>query len=184
MGKLKSRIKITIVEIIYIFYNYFVCNIPFWFIRKLLYQMGGMKIGKKSIILMKTKVIFPWRIKIGDRATINECCFLDGRGGLEIGNDASISIFTILLTGSHDSKSSDFAYKPDKIIIGENVWIGARSIILAGAELKYACLIGAGSTVKKGVYEENTFYSGVPAVYIKPRGLKDKYELNWTPWFR
>ena len=79
--------KDIVLDMLYVFYNYFVCNIPSWTIRKFFYLCGGMKIGRGSRILMKTVVIKPWRISIGERTYINEFCSLDGRGGIEIGEE-------------------------------------------------------------------------------------------------
>lgn len=69
------------------------------------------------------------------------------------------------------------------IHIEDNVWIGARSILLPGTYLKTSCLIGAGSTVKKMIQIDG-FYSGVPAKYIRQRDLTGLYQQRWNPWFR
>lgn len=169
-------------DFIYVFYNSFVCNIPSWTIRKFLYKCGGMKIGQGSRIMMKTTVIKPWKIVIGERSYINENCSLDGRGGLYIGDDTSISIFTILITGTHDRHT--FEYRELPIYIGDHVWIGARATILPGSILENKCLIGAGSTIKSGRYETDIFYSGVPAVQILKRDSVEYRQGNWNPWFR
>lgn len=176
--------KNFILDAIFCFYNYFVCYIPCWQIRKVLYRMGGLKIGKGSRILMKTTIIKPWKVQIGNNTYINEGCHLDARGGIYIGNNASISIGSMIITGTHDSQSEYFEYKELEVNIEDNVWIGARAIILPGAYLKKQCLIGAGSTVIKGIYEFDGFYSGVPAKYIRDRKLKGVYRLSWKPYFR
>ena len=179
-------IKSILNEVIYIFCNYIINNIPIWCIRKQLYKILGMKIGKNSRILMKTIIISPWKVIIGDRTVINEFCFIDGRGNLMIGDDVSISVYTKIITGTHISNSDTFEYIGDTVKIGNNVWIGADSIILPGTSLPDAVIIGAGSTVIKGKkYQENSIYSGVPATFIKRRNLNKNYKLdNWNPYFR
>lgn len=173
-------------EFIYILCNYIVNNIPIWYVRKLLYTLLGMKIGAGSRILMKTIVVCPWKVVIGNRTIINEFCYLDGRGELLIGDDVSVSIFTKIITGTHISDSDSFEYVAEKIIIGNNVWIGADAVILPGTTLPCAVIIGAGSTVLgKKIYQENSIYSGIPAIFIKCRNLSNTYELNeWNPFFR
>lgn len=52
------------------------------------------------------------------------------------------------------------------VIIGENVWIGARSIILKGVTIGTNSIIGAGSVVTKNV-DPNCLYAGNPAKKIK-----------------
>lgn len=176
LGNIKTNFE-------YLFLNYFVTNIPVWTIRKLFYGMFGMKIGKHARIMMKTIVQQPRNITIGENAIINEYCFLDGRGGLEIGKNASISIYTIILTGSHDKNSTEFAYRTGKVIIKNNVWIGARAIILDRSVLEDACIIGAGSTFK-GHAQKNGIYAGNPAKLAGERKLEEFYDINYRPFFR
>lgn len=176
--------KNIILDFIYVFYNYFVCYIPCWHIRKQLYLMGGVKIGKGSRILMSVKIIKPWKIRIGENTIINEGCSIDGRGGVVIGNNTSISIGTYIITGSHYSKSETFEFYEGDVVIEDNVWIGARCIILPNVILGKCCLVGAGSTILSGEYKEDSFWSGVPAKYIRQRDLKGVYRQYWNPWFR
>ena len=179
-----NRIKNLLIDFLYIFYNYFVLNIPSWHIRKILYLIGGMKINKGARICMKVTITKPWKVSIGCNSIINEYCHIDSRGGVFIENNVSISIYTIILTGSHYSTSDTFEYYEKEVLIKRNVWVGARSIILPGVTLEEGCLIGAGSTVKRGVYNKDGFYSGVPAVFIRNRELKGLYEQKWNPYFR
>lgn len=169
----------------YFLCNHIVLHIPIWRVRRLLYQLCGMKIGKSSRIMMNTVVIYPWRIKIGERCYINEYCHLDGRGGLEIQNDVSVSIYTLILTATHKSNSPGFEYKQEPVKLEKNVWTGARCCILPGTTLKARSIVGAQSLVLPGIYEADMVYSGVPAKKIKERGLDTDYTLGkWTPWFR
>ena len=56
----------------------------------------------------------------------------------------------------------------EAVIINENVWVGAQSIILPGVTIGPDSIIGAGSVVKKDV-EANTIVAGNPAKFIKYR---------------
>lgn len=183
MKKIKKIIAQLRSDIKYLFLNYFVCNIPCWHIRKLFYVMLGMKIGCKSRIHMKCLVLSPERIHIGERTIINEYCFIDGRGGLNIGNDTSISVHSMLITGSHSKSSSTFAYRPGQIIIGNNVWLGSNSIVLDNSILQDKAIISAGS-VFKGKAESNFVYVGNPAQKIKCRNLSEDYTQTYKPYFR
>jgi acetyltransferase-like isoleucine patch superfamily enzyme len=62
------------------------------------------------------------------------------------------------------SKTKDYSTK--EIYIGENVFIGARSIILKGVTIGKNSVIGAGSIVSSDV-PENSIYAGNPAHLIK-----------------
>ena len=89
----------------------------------------------------------------------------------------------MLITGSHDKKSSDFTYVPGKIEIEDNVWLGARTIILQNSIIHIKTVIGAGS-VFKGTSEENTVYYGIPAKKAGNRELCGEYHLTYRSYFR
>ena len=48
-----NKIKKVIYDLQYIFVNYFIAYIPFWAIRKIMYKIFGLKIGKGSRINMR-----------------------------------------------------------------------------------------------------------------------------------
>lgn len=162
-------VKELLDELVFLFLNYFVCNIPIWCVRKFLYKLMGMKIGKGTRILMKTKVVCPWKIIIGDYTYINEGCFLDGRGGLIIGSNTTIAIYSKLITAYHDIDDNYFSYKKSKIKINNEVAVFADTIILPGVELGEGCVISAGSVVRRGIYDDYAVYAGNPIKYIRKR---------------
>lgn len=66
-----------------------------------------------------------------------------------------------------DKETGELLNAPEDIVIGNNVWIGMRSIILKGAEIKDGSVIGAMSLVNKKFDEENILIAGVPAKKIR-----------------
>lgn len=179
------RLKDLLYEIIYIFSNYIVNNIPIWFIRKIFYRLLGMKLGKGSRVLMKTIIVCPWRISIGDNTIINEKCYLDGRGRIEIGSNVTIAIYSKLITGYHDIHSDSFVYQEDRIIIEDNVAVFANAVILAGVRLKHGCVIVAGAMIKRGEYEKLGVYAGNPCKLIGKRETRAEYvQDGYRPLFR
>lgn len=180
---LLSRIKTIIASLIYLFANYIVAYIPSWTIRKVLYRCMGMKIGHGSRIYMKCIVRIPWRITIGNNTIINENCYLDGRGGITIGDNVSVSFFSFLISASHDSRSGNFKFVKDRITIKDNAWIGANAIILQGTTVEKACILAAGSTLK-GNTEEGYIYAGIPAVKRRSRELQGIYTQHHIEYFR
>lgn len=175
LSRLKADLK-------YMILNHFVKHIPSWYIRRVFYILMGMKIGKKSRIGINTTIVDPKRIIIGDRTIINEDCHLDGRGGLTIGNDTSISFKTIIITATHNEENN-FKYFSEKTIIKDHVWIGANAIILNGSTLENQCVIGAGC-VFKGKTNEKEIYVGNPAKKIRDIKCSAEYEINYRPFFR
>ena len=171
-------------ELAYIILNYFVCYIPIWVIRKLLYRLFGMKIGKGTRILMGTKINYPKHIIIGDNTIINEWCYLDGRGGISIGSNVTIANYTKLITGFHDIDDENFKYCESRIDVGNNVAIFADSVVLAGAIINDGCVFSAKSLIRKGVYNKKGIYAGNPAKFIRSRRSKCEYIQFWPTIFR
>ena len=164
--------------------NSIVCYIPFWFIRKAFYRMAGMKIGKSHILMRVTTD--GWKgIEIGDGVCINQNCYIDGRGGLIIGDNTSISYGSVVLSATHDKNSSDFQYVERQTIMGERVWLGVNSVVLPGAKLGDGVILAAGSVAIGKDYEKYGIYSGVPAKRIDDRYNDLHYDLSsWKPYFR
>lgn len=54
-----------------------------------------------------------------------------------------------------------------QIIVGENVWIGCRTVILKGAEIVKNSIVAANSTVNKVFTEKNVVIVGATAKIIK-----------------
>ena len=72
-------------------------------------------------------------------------------------------------------------------VIGNDVWIGSRSVIMQGVKIGDGAVIGAGSIVTKDV-PENTIVMGVPARLYKKRypdaiweQIKTTGYWNYTP---
>lgn len=177
-------IKAIVYDFIYVIINYFIAYIPCWTIRKALYLMAGLKIGKGSRICMRAKLLEPWNIVIGESTIINDSCVIDGRGKLSIGSNCSISEKSIIYTASHLTNSELFEYYEKRTIIGDGVWIGVRATILPGALIDNYAVIGAHSVVTEGEYKSSVVYAGIPAKKIKDRNITRMEKLNHIVFFR
>ena len=120
-----------------------------------------------------THIDSPSKLKIGDNVSINRGSLIHAGGGVEIANNVLIGPGVVIYSQNHNFHQKDIninlqGYNTDAVIINENVWIGARSIILAGVTIGPNSIIGAGSVVKKDV-EANTIVAGNPAKFIRYR---------------
>ena len=167
----------------YVILNKVFCHIPSWTIRRHVYRKCGMHLEPGTRIGIGTVVINPKGIRVGQRSVINENCFLDGRGGLVIGCDTSISAYTRILSASHKVNSDNFQYYERKTRVGSHVWIGTGATILDGSNVKDFAVIGAG-TVFKGDAEKGDIYVGNPAKCIKKRRVRNDYHLSLNTYFR
>jgi len=109
------------------------------------------------------------KITMGDRVYINvNCTMLDG-GEIKIGDDVLIGPNVQILTVNHPTNPSERLRKTnliDNVSIGNNVWIGAGSIILPGVTIGNNVVVGAGSVVTMDLIA-NCLYVGNPADKIR-----------------
>ena len=84
----------------------------------------------------------------------------------------------------NENFQNDFSSKGG-IIIEDDVWIGANSIILSGVTVKKGSIIGAGSVVTKDI-PPYSIVGGNPAKIIKERFSKETIQMlekaDWTNW--
>ena len=142
-------------------------------VRYALLKSLAIKCGDNVSIHPDCYLFFPERMEIGDNVSIHPMCYIDAVAGLSIGNDVSIAHATTMMTSSHrydrhDIPIKDQEFDLEKIIIEDNVWIGAKVTILCGHRIGEGSVIGAGSVVTHDV-EKNTVSAGVPARVIKER---------------
>lgn len=113
------------------------------------------------------------KISIGNNVSIHPMCYIQASGGLTIGNDVSISHGVTIMTENHGFDKLSIPIKNQsinrqKIIIEDNVWIGAKATILYGNTLHSGCIIAANAVVTKDV-DANMIVAGVPGKIIKNR---------------
>lgn len=116
-------------------------------------------------------------IRIGKNTIIAHSCQIDCTGSIKIGRNCVISQETLIFTHDHllemDIASND-GIIPTSLTIGDNVWIGARAIILPSVNyIKDCAVIGAGTTVSKNV-DAFEIVAGNPAIKIGERKFREK----------
>jgi acetyltransferase-like isoleucine patch superfamily enzyme len=72
-----------------------------------------------------------------------------------------------MYAGNHDFDNPDKLITKGDIMIGENCWIGANSVILSGVQLGSRTVVAAGSVVSKSFPHGSVLIGGVPAKVIK-----------------
>ena len=134
--------------------------------RKLLNSIG-YEIGEN------TKIVGPvfntGRLKIGSNCWIGKNLIINGNGNVTIGDNCDLAPEITFLTGGHEigseTRRAGEGLNYD-IVVGDGVWIGARSTILGNITIGKGAVITVCACVTH-IIDENVLAGGVPAKRIK-----------------
>lgn len=153
---------------------------PGHILRKAMYRLMGMKIGKRSYIYRGAHVRHPTGIKIGDDVIVGHGCILDGRNGLIIRNNVNISNEVWLWSMQHDPQCENFSAVGATVVVESNVWLAGRVIVLPGVSLAEGTVVASGAVVTADTLPY-TIVAGIPAKKIAARKGGLKYRLGDSP---
>ncbi len=154
-------------------------RIPFHGVRMFLYRhMFRMDVGEKTSIHRNCRFYFPPGIRIGAHTILNRDVLLDGRMGLVIKDNVSISEGSAIITLEHDPDSSTFANRGERVVVEDRVFIGMRALILPGVVLGEGAVVAAGAVVTRDVAAYD-IVAGVPARVIGKRRQDLDYVLDY-----
>ena len=113
------------------------------------------------------------KIVVGEMANIGTRAIIYGADDVEIGRYALLSNCVELMTGNHVFKDPTTPIrfqgrKTGKIVICEDVWLGAYVIVLPGVTIGKGSVVGAGAVVTKDIPNYSVAV-GNPAKVIKRR---------------
>jgi len=141
--------------------------------KKFFLKAQGADVGKWVTFYPGIKIGYAKKLKIGNYVDIAWGVIITTKGGVEIGDRTLIGYRSQIISANHvipENKEKIFysGHSSSKIIIGNDVWIGANSIITPGVKIGEGAVIAAGSVVTKNV-KPFSIVGGVPAKLIRQR---------------
>jgi acetyltransferase-like isoleucine patch superfamily enzyme len=113
---------------------------------------------------------FGYNLSLGDNIVIHRNVLLDDRGGIEIGNNVSISDYANIYSHSHDIDDIEKVY--NRVTrIREGARITYHATVLAGIEVGEYAMLGTGAVATEDV-EPYHIKVGVPAKTVKVKHAK------------
>lgn len=98
------------------------------------------------------------KIKIGNNCFFNDNCSLNSQDEIILGNNLKCGQNVMFFDHDHDYKHDIDKFVTNSIVVGDNVWIGANSIILKGVKIENNVVIAAGSIVREDIPENSMFF--------------------------
>jgi len=168
--------------------SYTICN-----------ALRGMKLNSDSLVHYRSEIRRRHKVLLGERSILykKQSIYIGRNGRLNIGMDSHIAPYGYLQiedrsinigddvaigpfcsffcsSNSYSSEKPLYRENYDKgdISIGNNVFIGAQSVILPGSIIGNNIIVAANSVVK-GKLEDGWLYAGSPCKPIKKLGEDD-----------
>jgi maltose O-acetyltransferase len=106
-------------------------------------------------------------IEIGERVFINYGVSISAHKLVKIGNRCQIGNYSLLMDNDfHQISNKQVPGESKTIILEDDVWLGARVIVLKGVTIGQGAVIGAGSVVTRDIPPRSVAI-GAPARVIK-----------------
>ena len=131
---------------------------------------NGVRIGRSCVVTAQDG-----SLELAERAALSPCVHLSADGGaIAIGANTAIGPGTVLRASNHkfDDRNvpiMDQGHVSGRIVIGEDVWIGANCVVTPDVVIGHGAVVGAGAVVTRDV-PPFAIVGGVPAKIIGWRG--------------
>lgn len=134
-----------------------------------------MRLGHGSALAPNVSLRNGRRIRIGDFCHIGERCYLwagNDSGEIVMGNHVSLAPGVFVTASDYQFvKGIPFRDQPKRernVVIGDDVWLGARVIVTAGVTIGSGCIVGAGAVVTRDL-PADVIAVGIPARVVAQR---------------
>jgi acetyltransferase-like isoleucine patch superfamily enzyme len=142
-------------------------------LRRMLAPLIFRKVGADFKCWHFVEWSFGYNLSIGDNVVVHRNVLLDDRGGIEIGNDVSISDYVNVYSHSHDIYDIHKVSTP-VTRIGNSVRLTYHSTVLSGIQVGDRAMVGTNAVVNRDVAADHIVV-GIPAKTVK---VKDSPPLH------
>jgi maltose O-acetyltransferase len=183
LKKIKYQLKLVNRGFWYIFYYAFAQHLPASYRYQALGKFGKLcrgaackrlfrSSGQRINVEQGANFYTGWEIEIGDDSSLGLNCMIPF--DLKVGKDVMMGPYVVIIGENHEFSRRDKPmrlqghqrYPP--VRIEDDVWIGARVIILPGLIIGKGAIIGAGSVVTKDI-PPYAICAGNPARILRMR---------------
>jgi acetyltransferase-like isoleucine patch superfamily enzyme len=136
-------------------------------LKRMLAKYVFKRVGKNFKCFPFVEFTFGYNLEVGDNVVFHRWVFIDDRGGVKIGDKASLSDFVNVYSHTHDINLQQ--YVDNKLTtIGPRCRLTYHSTVLAGTTLGENSMLGAHGLLTKDA-REHAVYVGIPAKKVKEK---------------
>ena len=131
---------------------------------------NGVRLGRGCFVSATNGTL-----ELADQVAVSPCAHVGADGGhISIGAQTAIGPGTVIRAANHRFDKLDMpimlqGHTPGRIVIGDDVWIGANCVITPDVTIGNGAVVGAGAVVTHDV-PPLAVVGGVPAKIIGQRG--------------
>jgi len=141
------------------------------------------RVGRSLIVEHNVRLNQPWKIELGDECFLCRDVYLDGSGGIEIGDACLVAEGSSILTHLH-SESDHSERTLGKVVLEDFSEIYAQAMIQPGVRIGRQAIVGNRAVVTRDV-PPDAVVMGMPAKVMRNRRTKgrDGWDLQhiWYP---
>jgi len=133
--------------------------------RRMLAPMIFQSVGENFRCWHFVEWSFGYNLSFGNNVVVHRYVLLDDRGGIDIGDNVSISDYVNVYSHNHDIYDIHRVETP-RTSLGNGVRLTYHATVLAGTKIGDNALVGTGALVTRDV-EPNHIVVGIPAKTVK-----------------
>jgi acetyltransferase-like isoleucine patch superfamily enzyme len=134
--------------------------------------------GENVTIHSGVKIRCVHLLSVGDNVGLGDDVFIQAAGEVTIGNNVALGPGVKIWSANHKfeglSPVNNVDYEYKKVVIEDDVWIGANCFIMPGVTIQRGSIVSAGSVVGVKAYPPYSIIAGHPARIIGSRQEQER----------
>jgi len=139
-------------------------------LRGAMYRPFLGRCGKRFTCARRVTFLHPHGLTIGANVYFATGGWIEGLGGVTIGDDVMFSPYVVITSSAHcflNGSVAEGGSRTAPVSVGRGSWVASHAVLAAGARVGEGCLIGANAVVTREV-PDHMMAGGVPAKVIGP----------------
>jgi acetyltransferase-like isoleucine patch superfamily enzyme len=144
-------------------------------------ELGGARFGPGTAFHPRCYLTRPGRLTVGRGCTVNFGCYLDTRGGIEVGDHVMIGHQVRIYTAGHRIDDPGFAGFNEGVAVESQAVIFPCALIMPGVRIGRGAVVLTGSVVTRDV-PPFAVVGGNPARVLRQRAEALDYTHRYRVW--